>query len=96
MQGSHVLVGYDVDEDYKVKRIFFASEVAKNACLTRMEVAGWTGIEMLLRAASAYNITGKSFATLVLEAFVWKELTSGRQLEWRPLNQRAKGISHTV
>lgn len=48
---------------------------------------------MLLRAANASNIIGKSLAALVLEAFVWKELTSGRQLEWRPLNQRAEELA---
>ena len=85
-----------MDDNYKVQRMFYVSEVAKDACLKWMADEGWTGIEMLLRAANACNIIGKSLATLVLEAFVWKELTSGRQLEWRPLNKRAEGISHTV
>ena len=73
MQGADVLVGYDVDKDYKVTGLFFASEIAKYACLESMEVMeadDWAGFEELLSAADATQIMKKSPANLALEAFV--------------------------
>lgn len=71
----------------------FVSEAAKEACLESMEAESWTGIDMLLRAARVSSVNGKSPASLVLEAYVWKELSSGRVLEWKSLKKQVQGTA---
>lgn len=91
VQGSHVVIGYKVDNAFQVTQIFFASKRIEDRCLEWLKDASWMGMGTILAAASATGTVGKSIATLALEAFCWAQITSGRSMDVRPLNALAEG-----